>query len=188
MKVNASALRQGNVIDVNGSLFAVLTAQNIMPGKGTPVTQLELRRLSDGVKVTERFRTTEQVERAFIDEATYQYLYHEGDGYTFMNSETYEQVTVPREVIGDQAVYLQDGMEVSIRLHQGVPVTVELPARATLAVVETEPVVRGQTAHSSFKPALLSNGVRTMVPPHIAVGARIVVNTTDGSYIERAKD
>lgn len=187
MKVNASALRQGNVIDVDGTLFAVLTAENIKPGKGTPVTQLELRRLSDGVKITERYRTTEQVERAYIEEGTYQFLYDEGNSFAFMNTETFDQISVPKDIVGERAVYLQDGMQVTIRSHQGVPVSLEMPPRVTLEVVETEPVVKGQTAHSSFKPALLSNGVRTAVPPHITAGTRIVVSTADGSYLERAK-
>jgi elongation factor P len=187
VKVNASALRQGNVIEVDGKLFAILTAENIKPGKGTPVAQLELRRLTDGVKVTERFRSTEQVERAFIEDGTFQYLFDEGQSFAFMQVETYDQVSVPKAIVGDQAVYLQEGMQVTMRLYQGMPVSIELPARVTLEVVETEPVVKGQTAHSSFKPAVLSNGVRTGVPPHISAGTKVVVSTSDGSYLERAK-
>mgnify|MGYP001766073523 CR=1 FL=1 len=188
MKVQASSLRQGNVVDVDGKLYAVLRAENIHPGKGTPVTQLDMRRISDGVKISERYRTTEQVERAFIDEADYQYLYQDADGFTFMNGESFEQVTVPTDVVGDAAVYLQENMTVKLSLHQGVPVAIEIPARVTLEVVDTEPVTKGQTASSSYKPAMLSNGVRTTVPPHIATGTRIVVMTADGSYVERAKD
>jgi len=151
------------------------------------VAQLELRRLTDGVKVTERFRSTEQVERAFIEDGTYQYLYDEGLSFAFMQVDTYDQVSVPKAIVGDQAVYLQEGMQVTMRLYQGIPVTIELPARVTLEVIETEPVVKGQTAHSSFKPAVLSNGVRTGVPPHISAGTKVVVSTSDGSYLERAK-
>jgi elongation factor P len=187
VKVNASTLRQGNVVEVNGTLYAVLTAENIKPGKGTPVTQLEMRRLSDGVKITERYRTTEQVERAYIEDRPYQYLYGDGESFTFMETETYDQVTVPKSIIGEQARFLQDGMQVTIRMHQGTPVSIELPARVTLTVVETEPVVKGQTAHASFKPAILENGLRTTVPPHITAGTKIVVSTADGSYLERAK-
>jgi len=188
VKVQASSLRQGNVVDVDGKLYAVLRAENIHPGKGTPVTQLDMRRISDGVKISERYRTTEQVERAFIDEADYQYLYQDADGFTFMNGESFEQVTVPTDVVGDAAVYLQENMTVKLSLHQGVPVAIEIPARVTLEVVDTEPAMKGQTASSSYKPAMLSNGVRTTVPPHIATGTRIVVMTADGSYVERAKD
>ncbi|MBC6404702.1 MAG: elongation factor P [Rhodospirillales bacterium] len=188
MKVNANQLRTGNVVEVGGKLYAILKADNIQPGKGTPVTQVEMRRLSDGVKVTERYRTQEQVERAFIDEGDFQYLYDEGDSFAFMNSETYEQLSVAKDIVGEQAVFLQDGMICSIRTHEGVPVSIELPARVTLEVTETEPVIKGQTVSSSFKPAVLDNGARTMVPPHIGVGTRVVISTANGSYVERAKD
>jgi elongation factor P len=188
VKVIASSLRKGNIIDLEGKLYVILTAENIHPGKGTPVTQIDARRLSDGVKVSERWRTTEQVERAHVEEKEHTFLFSDGDGHHFMNSENYEQVTLPIDLIGDQAAYLQAEMKVNLSLHEGVPVGYDLPQRVTLEIVETEPTVRGQTAASSYKPALLSNGVRTMVPPHVAVGTRVVVNTEDGSYVERAKD
>jgi len=187
VKVIASSLRKGNIVEINGKLYVILSAENIHPGKGTPVTQLDMRRISDGVKVSERYRTTEQVERAYVEDREYQFLYRDGDGYHFMNSETYDQVTVPQDIIGDQVAYLAEGMKVMLSVYEGVPVAIELPQRAVLEVVETEPTVRGQTASSSYKPAMLSNGVRTMVPPHIAAGTRIVVMTADGSYVERAK-
>ena len=188
MKVIASTLRKGNVVDMDGRLYVVLTAQNIHPGKGTPVTQLDMRRISDGVKVSERYRTTEQVERAFVEDREHTYLYQDGEGYHFMNPETYDQVAVPQDIIGDQAAYLQEGMAVMLSTHNGVPIAIELPQRVTLEITETEPVVKGQTASSSYKPATLSNGVRTMVPPHITAGTRVVIMTEDGSYVERAKD
>jgi elongation factor P len=188
VKVIASSLRKGNIVDIGGKLYVILSAENIHPGKGTPVTQLDMRRISDGVKVSERYRTTEQVERAYVEDREYQYLYHDADGFHFMNAETYDQITVPADIIGDQAAYLQEGMKVMLSTHEGVPVAIELPQRAVLEVVETEPTVKGQTASSSYKPAKLSNGVRTMVPPHITAGTRIVVMTADGSYVERAKD
>jgi elongation factor P len=188
MKVNANQLRAGNVVEVSGKLYAVLRAQNIQPGKGAPVTQLELRGLADGVKIDQRYRTTESVERVFIDEREFQYLYAEGDNRTFMDIETFEQVSVPKDIIGEAAVFLQEGMHVNISLHEGTPVAVELPATVVLEVIETEPTVRGQTAAASYKPAILSNGVRIMVPPHIASGTRVVVSTVDSSYLERAKD
>jgi elongation factor P len=188
VKVIASSLRKGNIVDLDGKLCVVLAAENIHPGKGTPVTQLDMRRISDGVKVSMRFKTTEQVERAHVEDREYQYLYSDGDGSHFMNMETYDQITVPADVVGDQAAYLQPDMKVNLSVHEGTVVAMELPQRAVLEVVETEPTVKGQTASSSYKPALLSNGVRTMVPPHIATGTRIVVMTADGSYVERAKD
>ena len=188
MKVIASSLRKGNIVDMDGKLYVILSAENIHPGKGTPVTQLDMRRISDGVKVSERYRTTEQVERAYVEDREYQYLYQDGDGFYFMNPETYDQVPVAKDVVGDQAAYLQENMKVTLSTHEGAVLAIQLPQRATLEVVETEPTVKGQTASSSYKPALLSNGVRTMVPPHIAPGTRIVVMTADGSYVERAKD
>jgi elongation factor P len=188
VKVIASSLRKGNIVDIDGRLYVVVFAENIHPGKGTPVTQLDMRRISDGVKVSQRYKTTEQVERAHVEDREHQFLYSDNDGFHFMNMETYDQLTVPADVIGDQAAYLQPEMKVMLSIHEGLVVAVELPQRAVLEVVETEPVTKGQTASSSFKPAKLSNGVRTMVPPHITVGTRIVVMTADGSYVERAKD
>ena len=188
MKVIASQVRKGNVVEANGQLFVVLTAENFHPGKGTPTTQIDMRRISDGVKVSQRYKTTEQLERAFVDEHDYSYLYQDGDGYTFMNGENFEQVTVPKEVVGDYAPYLQENMTVHLSLYNGIPIAIELPQRVTLEVVETEPTMRGQTASSSYKPAILSNGVRTLVPGHIVPGTRIIVMTADGSYAERAKD
>jgi elongation factor P len=147
-----------------------------------------MRRISDGVKVSQRYKTTEQVERAYVEDREFQFLYQDSDGFHFMNTENYDQVTLPAEIIGDQAAYLQPEMAVTMAVHQGVPVSIELPQKAVLEVVETEPTVKGQTAASSYKPALLSNGVRTMVPPFVGTGTKIVVMTADGSYVERAKD
>ena len=187
MKVNAQSLRKGNVVEMDGRLYVVLSAESFHPGKGTPTTQIDMRRISDGVKVSERWKTTEQVERAFLDERTYTYLYTDEEGITFMNKENFEQVIVPKDVIGDQVLYLQEEMDVKLSLYQDVPVSIELPPRVVLEIVETEPTTKGQTASSSYKPALLSNGVRTMVPPHIAAGIKIVVQTEDGAYVERAE-
>ncbi len=188
MKVIASSLRKGNIIEVDGKLYVVLNSENFHPGKGTPTTQVDMRRLSDGVKTAQRYKTTDQVERAHVEEREFQFLYQDGDGFHFMNMENYDQVTLPQNIIGDQAAYLQPEMKVNLSVHEGVPLGIELPQRATLEVVETEPTVKGQTASSSYKPALLSNGLKTMVPGHIVVGTRIVVMTADGSYVERAKD
>ncbi len=189
MKVIASSIRKGNIIErEDGQLYVVLTAESFHPGKGTPTTQIDMRRLSDGVKTTDRYKTTEQVERAFVEDSNFNYLYQDADGYTFMNAETFDQVIVPPDVIGDQAVYLQEGMACIISLFNGTPVGIQLPARVTLEIVDTEPAMKGQTASSSYKPAKLSNGARIMVPPHIQTGTRVVVQTEDGSYVERAKD
>jgi elongation factor P len=189
VKVIASSIRKGNIIEKeDGQLYVVLSAESFYPGKGTPTTQIDMRRLSDGVKTSERYKTTEQVERAFVEDSNFNYLYNDASGYHFMNSETYEQIVVPSDVIGDQATYLQEGMTCVLSIFNGAAVAVQLPARVTLEVVETEPAMKGQTASSSYKPALLSNGARVMVPPHITAGTRIVVQTEDGSYVERAKE
>ena len=188
VKVIASSVRKGNVLDVDGKLYVVLTAANFHPGKGTPVTQVDMRRIVDGVKVSERWRTTEQVERAFVDDRDHTFLYQDGEGFHFMNPENYDQLVASPDVIGDAAPYLTDGCTVSLSTHDGVPIAIDLPRLATFEVVETEPSVKGQTASSSYKPAILSNGLKTMVPPYITVGTKIVVLTEDGSYQERAKD
>ncbi|HEY6578441.1 MAG TPA: elongation factor P [Rhizomicrobium sp.] len=188
VSVIASNVRKGNVIEKEGKLYVVLTAENIHPGKGTPVTQLEMRRISDGVKINERYKTTDSLEKAFIDERTHSYLYHDGDHYIFMDPQSFEQVSVSEGILGDAAPFLIENMEVRLSLYNSIPISVELPARVTLEITDTEPVVRGQTASGSFKPATLSNGVRTMVPTHIVPGTRVVVLTADGSYVERAKD
>ena len=188
MKVAASSLRKGAVVDMDGKLYVVLTAENIHPGKGTPVTQLNMRRIADGVKVSERWRTTEQVERAFVDDRPHTFLYQDGEGYHFMNPGNYEQVVAPQDVVGDASQWLQDGMTVTLSTYDGVPIALELPRTVTFEITETEPAVKNQTASSSYKPAILTNGARIMVPPYIATGTRVVILTEDGSYQERAKD
>ncbi|EYD73956.1 Translation elongation factor P [Rubellimicrobium mesophilum DSM 19309] len=188
MKVIASSLRKGNVLEIDGKLYAVLTVSNFHPGKGTPTTSADLRRLSDGVKVSERWRTVEQVERVNVDEREYDFLYEDGEGFHFMQPESYEQVTVGADLIGDDKVYLQEGMRVFLKTYEGVAVGIEYPQKITVEIVETEPVVKGQTASSSYKPAMAGNGLRIMVPPHIGVGTRVIINTEDNSYVSRAQD
>ncbi len=189
MRVIASSIRKGNIIEhEDGQLYVVLTAESFHPGKGTPTTQIDMRRLSDGVKVSNRYKTTENVERAFVEDHDFSYLYEDGDSYTFMNDENYEQVIVTRDTIGDQAVWLQEGMKVILSMFNGNAVAIQLPPRVTLEITETEPAIKNQTASSSYKPAILSNGAKVMVPPHIQTGTRVVVQTDDGSYVERAKD
>ncbi len=188
MRVIASSLRKGNIVDLDGKLGVIMAVENIHPGKGTPVTQMDVRRIADGVKVSLRYKTTDQVERAFVEDRKHQFMYQDGEGFHFMNMETYDQVALQADIIGDLAAYLQPEMEVTISMHEANPVAIELPPKAILEVVETEPSVKGQTASSSYKPAVLSNGVRTMVPPFVSAGTRIVVMTEDGSYVERAKD
>lgn len=189
MRVIASSIRKGNIIERDdGQLYAVLSAESFFPGKGTPTTQIDMRRLSDGVKVSDRYKTTEQVERAFVEDRDFTYLYHDDDGFTFMNQETFDQIAVSKDLIGDQAVWLQENMKVILSIFNEQAVGIQLPARVTVEVTETEPAIKNQTASSSYKPAICDNGARVMVPPHIATGTRIVVQTEDGTYVERAKD
>ena len=188
MKVIASSLRKGNIVELDNKLYVVLNAESFHPGKGTPTTQIDMRRISDGVKVAQRYKTTEQVERAYVEDREHQYLYQDGDGFHFMNMENYDQLAVPADIIGDQAAYLAPEMKVKLAVYENVAVSIELPQKTVLEVVETEPSVKGQTAASSYKPAVLSNGVRTMVPAFVGTGTKIVVMTADGSYVERAKD
>jgi len=188
VKVIASSLRKGNVVEMEGRLYVVLSASNFHPGKGTPTTSVDMRRISDGVKVSERWRTTEMVEKAAVDEREYGFLYEDGEGYHFMNPETYEQIAVSPDVVGDDKVFLEDGIKVYLRTFEGVAIAMELPQKVVVEITETEPVTKGQTASSSYKPAICSNGIRVLVPPHIGAGTRIVINTEDYSYVERAKD
>lgn len=188
MKVTAITLRKGNVIDHNNKLMVVTNYEIMQPGKGASVIQVELRDIRSGNKDNIRFRTQETVERVRLEQTDHQYLFSDGETYTFMNTESYEQVTVDKELIGEPAVFLQDGMVVIIETHEGEPLGVQLPDSVTMEVTEAEPVVKGQTATTSYKPAILENGAKVMVPPHIDVGTRIVVKTEDSSYVERAKD
>ncbi len=188
MKVIASSLRKGNVVEMDGKLYVVLNAANFHPGKGTPTTSVEMRRISDGVKVSERWKTTDQVEKATVDEREYDFLYEDGEGYHFMEPVSYEQVVVTEDILGANKVYLQEGMRCWVKTFEGVPIALEVPQKITVEITETEPVVKGQTASSSYKPAMTDNGLRVMVPLHIGPGVRIVINTDDDSYVERARD
>ncbi|MCX8500866.1 MAG: elongation factor P [Alphaproteobacteria bacterium] len=187
MKISANELRGGNVMEFRGKLWAVVKAQHITPGKGGAFMQVELRDLGGSTKLNERFRSAETVERVRIDEQEFQYLFGDDQSLTFMDEETFEQLVVPRELVGEEANFLQDGMKVTISLHEGTPISVTLPQSVVLTLVEADPVVKGQTASSSYKPGKLENGMRILIPPHLEAGVKIVVNTTDGSYMERYK-
>jgi len=189
MKVPVNSIRAGNVIEYNGKLWVASKVQHITPGKGGAFVSLEAKALREGNKLQERFRSGETIERVHIDERECTFLFRDDTGFTFMDKESFEQFTVGRDVIDeDQARFLQDGMEVTVSLYEGAPVGAELPKTVTLAVTEADAVVRGQTASSSYKPAIVEGGIRVMVPPHIGVGTKLVISTEDGSYLERAKE
>jgi len=187
MKINGNAIRPGNIIEHQGGLWRAARIQHTQPGKGGAYLQVELRNIRDGTKLNERFRSSESVEKVRLDEKSYQFLFADGDEYTFMDTDTYDQISFRRETLGDPAAFLQDGMIVTVLSYEGEPISVELPDTVIMEVTEADAVVKGQTASSSYKPALLENGARILVPPHIGTGTRVVVNTADGSYVERAK-
>jgi len=190
VKIIASDVRKGNVLELeDGKLYVVMSHETFRPGKGTPTSTLVLRRITDGMKTTQTYKTGDGLEKAFVEEVKHQFLFDDGDaGLVFMNPTSYEQVHLTRDMVGDAADYLQPEMMVDLTMFDGQALSIELPPRVTLEIVETEPVVKGQTASSSYKPAKLSNGIKTMVPPHIGAGTRVIVSTEDGSYVERAKD
>ncbi len=188
MKVNANEMRKGHILEEGGKLYIITGTQIVQPGKGGAFIQLEMKEVKTGTKNVMRFRTQETVERARLDEHEMTFLFSEGDQYTFMDQTTFEQMTIPGDLIGDGKVFLQENMPVVVQTYEGTPLTVDLPQTVTLTITEADPVVKGQTASSSYKPALLENGVRVLVPPHIESGTRIVVRIEDGTYLERAKD
>ena len=188
MKINGNSIRPGNIIQHKNRLWVAVKIQHTQPGKGGAYLQVELKDIRDGTKLNERFRSSETVERVRLDEKEYQFLYEEGNFITLMDLETFEQLSLAKDILGDSVAFLKDGMLLKVISHEGEIVGAELPETVVMEIVEAEPVVKGQTASSSYKPALLENGVRIMVPPHIDVGIRVIVNTADGTYIERAKD
>lgn len=188
MKINGNAVRPGHVIEHKGNLWVAVKIQHTQPGKGGAYLQVELKNLRDGTKLNERFRASESVERVRLEESDYQFLYEEGTQLALMNMETYDQLTVSADLVGEPARFLKEGMPVTVCSHEGNVVSVELPDTVVMEVIEADAVVKGQTASSSYKPAKLENNIRIMVPPHIEAGTRVIVNTADGAYVERAKD
>jgi elongation factor P len=187
MKINGNEIRPGNVIEHKGTLWVAVKTQAVKPGKGPAYAQVELKNAIDGTKLNERFRSSETVERVRLEQKDYQFLYAEGDMLTFMDMDTFEQIELPRDFLEERAAFLQDGMKVNVESHEGRPIGVTLPDQVTLKVVEADPVVKGQTAASSYKPAKLENGVRILVPPFVEAGERVVVDTNESTYVRRAE-
>ncbi len=186
MKINGNEIRPGNVIEHNGGLWAAVKCNTVKPGKGGAFNQVELKNLIDGTKLNERFRSSEVVELVTLEKKDFQFLFEQGDALVFMNNETYEQLELQRDFVGDRATFLQDGMMVTVQMYDERPIGIALPDQMVLTIAEADPVVRGQTAASSYKPALLENGVRILVPPFIDVGERILVDTNEIIYLRRA--
>ena len=185
MKINGNEIRPGNIIQHKGGLWVAVKTQHVKPGKGPAYAQVELKHVTEGTKLNERFRASENVERVRLEQRDYQYLYAEGEDLVFMNLETYEQINISSDFLGDRAAFLQDGMQVTVESYEDQPLAVVLPGQVTLEITEADAVVKGQTASSSYKPAVLENGLRVMVPPFVTAGERIVVDTNELTYIRR---
>jgi elongation factor P len=187
MKINGNEIRPGNVIEHNGTIWVAVKTQAVKPGKGPAYNQVELKNLINGSKLNERFRSSETVERVRLEQKDYQFLYAEGENLVFMDIVSYEQLEIPRDFVGERAAFLQDGMTVTVESHENLPIGISLPDQVTLLITEAEPAIRRQTASSSYKPAVLENGVRVMVPPFIEAGEKIIVDTNEISYVRRAE-
>ena len=186
-KMQANQMRAGMVIEFEGQRWTILRQNIMIPGKGNAIIQVDMRNIKTGSKKDQRWRTADTVERLQTEDKEFAFSYAEGSNLILMDPETFEQTTVPREILGDRLPFLVENMVVNVRLIEGDPVSMDLPETVVLEIAEADPVVKGQTASSSYKPALLVNGVKTMVPPFITAGERIVVRTEDASYLERAK-
>lgn len=186
-KMQANQMRAGMVIEFEGQRYTVIRQNIMIPGKGNAIIQVDMRNIKTGAKKDQRWRTADVVERLQTEDKEFNFSYAEGDSLILMDPESYEQTTVHKDILGDRLPFLVENMPVQVRLIEGEPVAMELPEQVTLEVVEADPVVKGQTAASSYKPAILSNGVKTMVPPFVTTGERVVVKTEDASYVERAK-
>lgn len=187
MKQQAGSIRIGWVIEYKNKPWTVTKTNFVKPGKGGAFMQVEMKSVEEGTKTNERFRTEDMVEKMMVETKDCQFLFEDANGLNFMESETFEQFTMPADILGDSRPFLTDGMEVKTSVIDGRPISVELPLQVVCTVVETEPVIKGQTVSSSYKPAILDNGVRTAVPPFVGTGDKIVVATADASYVERAK-
>ena len=186
MKINGNEIRPGNVLEHQDTIWAVVKAQHVKPGKGGAFAQVELRNLIDGRKLNERFRSADTVERVRLDQKDFQFLYEQGDDLVFMDNESYEQIQLQKDWVGERTAFLQDGMTVTLQLYEERPIGITLPPQVTLEITEAEPVVKGQTASSSYKPAMLENGMRLMVPPFVGAGEKVVVDTEEVAYVRRA--
>lgn len=186
MKINGNEIRPGNVIMHQDRLWVAVKVDHVKPGKGGAYAQVELKAIQGTTKLNERFRSAETVERVTLEQRDFQFLYAQGEQLVFMNTETYEQIELESDFVGERAAFLQDGMMVTVEMYEETPLGIQLPAQVTLEVTDTEPVVKGQTAANSFKPATLENGVKTMVPPFVGIGQKIIVDTSEVTYIRRA--
>lgn len=185
-KINGNEIRPGFVINHQDRLWVAVKVDHVKPGKGGAYAQVELKAILTGTKLNERFRSAETVEQVELEFRDFTYLYEQGDQLVFMDQDSYEQVELDKDFVGERAAFLQDGMKITLEMHEDTPLGIRFPPNVVLEVIEADPVVKGQTAANSFKPAKVSNGLKVMVPPFIAVGERIVVDTTEATYMRRA--
>ena len=186
MKINGNEIKPGNVIEHKGDLYVAVKTNAVKPGKGGAFAQVELKGVTTGTKLNERFRATETVERVRLEQREFSFLYAQDDMLVFMNNESYEKIELPRDFVGERAAFLQDGMNVTVELYEDTPLGVKLPQTVTLEISEADPVVKGQTVSSSYKPAVMENGVKVMVPPFISAGEKVVVDTDEITYVRRS--
>ena len=186
-KIIGNEVRPGTLISHQGGLWLAVKSQKVKPGKGGAYNQVELKNIVTGTKLNERFRSDATVEEIYLDKKDYQFLFATDDMLTFMDSETYEQIEISTDFVGERARFLQDGMKVIVESYEGKPISIQMPMHVALKVIEADPVVRGGTAAPSYKGAVLENGVKTQVPPFIQTGERIEVAVEDGSYVRRAE-
>ncbi|MGB0498799.1 MAG: elongation factor P [Rubricella sp.] len=185
-KINGNEIRPGNVLEHDGGLWVAVKVSHVKPGKGGAFAQVEMKNLRNGSKLNERFRSADKVERVRLEQKDQQFLYENDGMLVFMDSETFEQIELPSDLLGDRRPFLQDGMTVTVEYYETEALNVSLPEKVVCTIEETEPVVKGQTAANSFKPALLDNGVRITVPPFVGTGEQVVVATETFEYVERA--
>ena len=185
-KINGNEIRPGNILEHDGGLWIAVKVGHVKPGKGGAFAQVEMKNLRNGSKLNERFRSADKVERVRLDQKDQQFLYETDGMLVFMDSETFEQIEIPADILGERRPFLQDGMTIHIEYYDEEPLSAQLPDKVTCTITETEPAVKGQTAANSFKPAILDNGVRIMIPPFVGEGEAVIVSTETMEYVERA--
>ncbi len=187
MKIGANDIRVGNLLELDKRLWVVLKTQHVQPGKGGAFMQVEMKDIKDGTKNNNRFRSSETVTKVSLEARDFQFLYESGDSIELMDKTNYEQISLNKELVGEQAAFLQEGMDVMVEFYGEEAIAVVLPDTVIAEVAECEPAIKNQTAASSYKPAVLDNGVRIMVPPFISTGDKVVVRIASLEYMERAK-
>jgi elongation factor P len=186
-KIAGNEVRPGTLIQFDGGLWIAVKTQAVKPGKGGAYNQVELKNIINGTKLNQRFRSDETVDEVYLEKKDYQFLYAESDMLVFMDINTYDQIELQKDFVGERAQFLTDGMKVMVTSYEGKPIGVQMPQQVVLTVAEADPVMKGGTAAPSYKNAVLENGLKTLVPPFIDAGTKIVVSTEDGSYVKRAE-